>query len=262
MSDRELSVLRFIGRRLPRIPHASGIANRLLKPLYLRKRRAPVVCDVLGIQMELDPSEAVDGNLLFCPQLYDTAEIAYLQSALQDGDTFVDIGAHIGFYALMAARRMPRGTVVAIEASPFTYRTLERNVRLNDAPVIALQCGVSDRNETLALHLQERGNRGGNSFVAREGQGSTVAVPCRPLLDILRQVGVARVDGMKIDVEGFEDKVLRHFFTHAPRALWPRFIITEFYGGTHLELLAGLGYREERRTPTNRILSSDGSWST
>lgn len=263
MPDLELRVLRFLGHRLPPLPHASGIVNRVLKPLYLRKRRAPVVCDVLGMRMELDPAEAVDGNLIFCPQLYDAPEIAFLMSQLAAGDTFVDIGAHVGFYALMAAKRIRHGAVVAIEASPFTFAVLDKNIRLNTAPIAALQCGVSDREETLQLHLQERGNRGGNSFLARGGPANHVDVPCYPLVDLLRRAGLTRVTGMKIDVEGFEYKVLRHFFAHAPASLQPRFIITEFYAdlvgdttGDQIRLLTEFGYREVLRTPNNRILAS------
>ena len=118
MPDFELQVLRFVGHRLPPLPHASALVNRFLKPLYLRKRRAPLVCDVLGMRMELDPAEAVDGNLIFCPQLYDDVEIEYLLAHLDAADTFIDIGAHIGFYSLMAAKRIRQGTILAIEAAP------------------------------------------------------------------------------------------------------------------------------------------------
>lgn len=268
MPDRELQLLQFLGHRLPRVPHASGIANRILKPWYLRKPRPRVVCDVLGRRMELDPRESVDGNLVFCPQLYDRMEIAYMLGALGADDTFVDVGAHVGFYALMATRRVRNGRVVAIEASPETFAVLQRNIRMNNANVTALHCGASDRVETLQLHLQETGNRGGNSFLRRQGLGDRhVDVPCYPLADILARAGVTRVTGMKIDVEGFEFKILKAFFEQAPPALHPRFVITEYHPwlvggsettGDQIALLQSLGYREVRRAAYNRILSLDG----
>ncbi|PYO94571.1 MAG: hypothetical protein DMD62_04835 [Gemmatimonadetes bacterium] len=272
MPDRELRLLQFLGHRLPRMPHASGIANRILKPWYLRKRRARVVCDVLGLRMELDPRESVDGNLIFCPQLYDRIEIAYLLDHLGPDDTFVDIGAHVGFYALRATTRIRTGRVLAIEAAPETYATLQRNIRMNDANVTAVHCGVSDRVETLKLHLQETGNRGGNSFLLRQGLGEYgVEVPCYPLVEILRRNEVERVTGMKIDVEGFEHKILKAFFDQAPAPLRPRFVITEFHPwllggaettGDQIALLESLGYREVRRAAYNRIFSVDGSSAT
>src|SRR6266542_2789707 len=101
--DRELSVILEFTRRLPRLPHMSGVINRVVKPLYLRKRRAPVVAkSSFGITMELDPSECVDGWLLFCPQLYDRDEIRFVRRSLRPGDVFLDVGSNIGYYALAA----------------------------------------------------------------------------------------------------------------------------------------------------------------
>jgi len=96
--DPELRLLRFIGHSLPSIPHASGVVNRILKPFYLRKPRAVVQSDVMGLRMELDPTERWMGNLLFCPQLYDPVEVDFLMRHLDSTDAFVDVGAHIGFY--------------------------------------------------------------------------------------------------------------------------------------------------------------------
>src|SRR5437762_3698245 len=90
MSDLELELLRILGHSLPNVPHASGIVNRLLKPFYLRKRRPLVECDVLGMRMELDPADAIDGSLIFCPQLYDAKEIAFLMENLDSHDNFID----------------------------------------------------------------------------------------------------------------------------------------------------------------------------
>jgi FkbM family methyltransferase len=270
MPDLELEVIRFLGHSLPRVPHASGIVNRFLKHIYLRKPRPPLVCDVLGVQMALNPEEGVDANLIFCPQLYDYPEIAYLIAHLGPDDTFVDIGAHVGFYALMATKRICTGRVVAIEAAPQTFATLKRNIEMNDLPITALHCGVSDREETLELYLQGSGNCGGSSFMARPYGGHlggrSERVPCYPLLDVLSHAGVTRVTGMKLDIEGFEYKVLKHFFDHATPELWPEFVITEYFEawvadttGDQVRLLTDLGYHEVQRTKNNRILVRAGA---
>jgi FkbM family methyltransferase len=260
MRDLELDVIRFVGHRLPRLPRVSGIVNRVLKPLYLRRPRSPVVCDVMGMRMELDPAEAVDGNLLFCPQLYEWREITYLIENLGTDDNFVDVGAHIGLYSLMACTRIANGIVVAIEPTPSTFQVLRKNIRLNKLEIRAVNCGVSDKEEKLSLHLDRSGNRGGNSFVEHAG-GSTVDVPCFPLVDILRKEGVKTLRGMKIDVEGYEYKVLKHFFENAETTLYPTFIIAEFFEGRttrttgqHIELLETHGYIDVLRTRENRIL--------
>jgi FkbM family methyltransferase len=222
------------------------------------------------MQMELDPRESVDGNLVFCPHLYDRMEISYMRDHLGADATFVDIGANVGFYSLMAAKTIRTGRIIAIEPAPATYAVLQRNIALNTVAVTALQCGVSDRDETLELRLQETGNRGMSSFLPRIGaEARTVAVPCHSLLRILQEAHVESVAGLKIDVEGFEYKILKHFFDHAPRALYPQFVITEFHAwergdqitGNQIELLESVGYQEVRRAAYNRIFAAAGSWS-
>src|SRR5690348_14602654 len=95
--DRELAFVRGVGRRLPPLPHATALINRVLKPWYLRKERPQVVADVLGFRMRLNPAETTEGALLFYPHLYDRHEIAFLRGRLQDGDTFLDVGANVGY---------------------------------------------------------------------------------------------------------------------------------------------------------------------
>jgi len=258
---RELRALMFLSRRLPPIPRATGIVNRCLKPWYLRRERKNVVADVLGSRMLLSPAECVDGGLLFYPHLYDRQEIAFLRRTLRRGDVFLDIGSNIGFYALVASRLVgPAGRVVAIEADPVNFQRLAINLELNAAEnVVGLNYGVSDRAESLSLGLNTTGNRGGNSFL-REGDHS-ITVNCLPLADLVRDAGVERIRGAKLDIEGFEFRVLRQFFQDVETCLYPEFLIVERNetmiadaGGDVAKLLSEHGYRVASRHRENCIM--------
>jgi FkbM family methyltransferase len=260
IQDPELKMMMFVGRHLPDIPHATAVVNRLLKPIYLRKPREAAVADVLGLKMRLQPEQCVDGGLLFYPQLYDRYEIQFLREFLQPGDTFLDVGANIGFYSLQASQSVgASGRVLAIEADPFNYTKLSENIVMNNLDnVTALNVGVSDKHETLMLCNESAGNRGGNSFLLQTENG--VEVPCEPLLDILNAQKIHSVAAMKMDIEGFEFRVLTPFFAHAPRSLHPRIVITEFSpdyveraGGSTLELIQGNGYRLKHQAKENYI---------
>lgn len=239
---------------------AGTLAQAFLR-VYLRKPRAPVVADVLGSKMRLDPAEAVDRVILFYPQFQDHCEIDFLSRQLRPGDLFLDVGAHIGFYTLAASRRVgPDGLVLAFEADPRTHQGLLHNLQLNNRKnVRAYNLGVSDKQETLRLGVGSAGNKGAHSFLFNEGEG--IDVPCQPLLTLLQQNGITTVKGAKFDIEGYEYRVLSHFLANADRAMLPEFIITEFFpewveaaAGDAIALLKGHGYRVHTVTKANYIL--------
>lgn len=248
MMDTELKLWLQATRRLPRV-RGSGRVAGLAQRFYNRKPRERVRVGVLDFTMDLDPSECVDGALLFAPQLYDHREFELLRGLIRPGDTFLDAGANIGIYSLVASQFVgDAGQVIAIEASAENYGYLRTNCALSGAKnVRCVQVGLSDRNEKLRMACSFYGNKSGNSFLKESPIGEWVE--CRPLLDVLVAQGVERVDGAKFDIEGFEHKVLNPFFDTAPKSLWPRFLIFEHNvdlvaksGGDVRELLGSLGY--------------------
>ncbi|HMJ89701.1 MAG TPA: FkbM family methyltransferase, partial [Candidatus Acidoferrum sp.] len=221
--DKELKLWLQATRRLPRL-RGSGRLAGYIQRFYNRKPRERVRVPVLDFTMELDPSECVDGALLFAPQLYDRREFELLKSLIRPGDLFLDAGANIGIYSLVASRLVgPAGKVIAIEASAENFLFLLRNCELSEARnVHGVQVGLSDKRETLRMACSFYGNRSGNSFLKESPIGESVE--CRSLLEVLEAEGVQRIGGAKFDIEGFEFKVLSAFLKTAPRSLWPRFL--------------------------------------
>ena len=127
--DPELAMWMAMTRRLPRVRGAGRILD-LAKRVYTRKRRPPVVADVLGSRMVLDPGEFVDRSLLFGPQFYDRVERRLMRERLRPGDVFVDVGAHIGLYSLVAAQAVgPRGSSSPSRRTRRTTRDWSRTWR-------------------------------------------------------------------------------------------------------------------------------------
>lgn len=199
----------------------------------------PLDVTLWGLKLRLIPrGNATEGKLLFAPQLYDREEFALLESQLQPGSVFVDIGANAGAYTLWASSRVkPGGSVIAIEPDPEMQRRLEFNLRSNgiaDVRVCPVALGDREGEAELLISLRERGQNTLLRDEAARTRGARVAhkVRLRPLADVLRECGVARVDALKIDIEGHEPPVLAHFFDHAPRNLWPALAITEHKAST------------------------------
>jgi len=241
--DLELTLIRTVGRCLPPLPHATAIINRLLKPFYLRKPRAPVTATAWGLRMRLKPAEAVDGGILFYPHLYNRTEFAWLRAVLRPTDVFVDIGAYIGAFSLFAACRVTR--VIAIEPNPEAFSILKENIRLNNLAIEAINVAVSDQCEVLNLYFQREGNLGGSTFMHTGAE--SVAVVCKPLASL-----VDRCDVIKLDVEGMELKVLKPYLVdHRPRAI---ILETGRKMTPSLELCFSHGYERAGETYENTLL--------
>ncbi len=248
-----------VTRRLPAVRGSGRLAN-LLRRFYLRKPRKTVETKVLGFRMKLEPSECIDGGLLFYPRLYDRREVAYLRAHLRRGDVFIDAGANVGFYSLIASELVGReGRVLAIEADPYNHEKLLINLQLNDAQnVCAVNAGVSDRRENRRLGINTSGNRGGNSFLLERLTG--VKVECFPLTDLVKGHRFEIIHGAKFDIEGYEFRVLSQFFEEADPSLYPKFMIIErnpewarLAGGDVIELVRRKGYAVRWSSEMNYI---------
>jgi FkbM family methyltransferase len=182
-------------------------------------------------------------------------ELAMVLDHVREGEIFVDVGAHIGTFAIPIARKLgPRGKLLAIEGSPDTHALLERNVGTNGlTPHIQTICAIAGQG--LEQHLQrvEVGGNTGAGFFIPDAASACHAVDARWMICAH---GFARLDFLKIDVEGMESLVLRSV---APllEARRPKLYIEiaaeqlARFGATVAELdrfLRGFGYRFFRNT--------------
>lgn len=221
----------------------------VIERLYNRKKRPEIAADVFGTKMILEPTDCVERQILFSPQLYEWREISNLRKHLKAGDTFLDAGANVGFYSLIASEIVgEKGKIISVEADPYNASRLRRNLEINGAKNVCLMnVGLSDKAEILKLGLSGGNNRGGHSFLY--DSPNSVSVGCKPLADILRELAVSKIDGAKFDIEGFEFKVLQRFFKDSHSNLWPKFFLIEYTdryaeraGGNVLHLLRQHGY--------------------
>lgn len=194
-----------------------------------------------------------DSRLLLRPGSFDPVETDLLLQRAQPGFAFVDVGANCGFYAIRTAAA--GGRVVAVEPHPQMFRRLQFNAALNpECPVRLLQCAVGDRHGDIGLAEDFR-----NLGRTRIDDTGAIQAEIRPLLAILRDEGIERLDALKVDVEGFEDRVLAPFLKEAPEPLLPETIVAEHTWSGHWSedwrRTAGeRGYREWARTPTGNVI--------
>ena len=161
----------------------------------------PDSVQVQGHRMWLDDKDTLE---LATREVYEPMETALLVKELRKGDVFVDIGANIGYYTLIAARAVGEsGRVRAFEPDPANFKLLVRNVAANGySNADLMELAVSDREGDAKLYLNET-NRGDHRiYDAGEKRG---AVPIRTVtLDGYFKKLDKRVDFIKMDVQGAE----------------------------------------------------------
>lgn len=131
---------------------------------------------------------------------------------VKPGAMMVDAGANFGHFALVASRLAGKeGLIFAFEPDPKTFALLTENVALLDHPnVVAVAAGLADKPGELELR-EDAGNPGGHSFATENvrAAGKATRVPVHTLDEFLaRHAPGRRLDLLKIDVQGFEAKLI------------------------------------------------------
>lgn len=125
---------------------------------------------------------------------------------IRDGDTVIDIGAHIGTFTVYAAKLAGRGAVYSFEPHPENFRLLKKNVSLNGLKNVRLsRTGVSGGGGECALFTDEE-NTGGHSIYGKGGR--QLRIRCTTLSDILSSNSIDSCDFLKMDCEGAEYGIL------------------------------------------------------
>jgi FkbM family methyltransferase len=207
----------------------SKAAASLAKRLLWSSLCGPLDVTTWGLNMRLDPRRNVtEKRLLLSPSRFELEERLILQSRLKAGDSFVDVGANVGAYSMWVAALIGKsGVGVAIEPQPSVLSRLRANIALNpDFNITLFPCGAGPSVSKMSLSVGSS-NEGGASLATHEGGGERVEVAVRPLLDMVKEAGLTRIDALKIDIEGFEDQALIPFFRAADQSLWPKLLILE-----------------------------------
>jgi FkbM family methyltransferase len=237
-----------------------GAFRPMLSRLINRLRAGPVDVQYQGASFRFyHQASATERGALFNPD-YNLEELDFLRARTPIGGVFVDVGANVGTYAMVLARHVgASGKVIAIEPHPVTHARLAFNCgasHFTQVHLVAAAAGPSDGE----LMIETDGdNLGASHIVSGDRPGNALKVPSLRLQRILGEAGADRVDALKIDVEGFEDRVLTGFFKDAPQSLWPRAVVIEHLSRNEwledcIAAMRARGYVETGRTRSNTML--------
>jgi FkbM family methyltransferase len=181
---------------------------------------------------------------------------------------FLDVGANVGLYSLILAAyakaKKKDMRILAFEPDPTNRARLAFNIQASDANIQVLPYAVSDQDgegimgggETNRgeVRLQDNGDNSDKDV----DQPADQAVQIKTLYGVCEEQGLSRIDAMKVDIEGHDERALTAFFEQAPQSLWPLLLILETGRAettSLLELCTGHGYTITKRTGINSILT-------
>ena len=170
--------------------------------LLLAGQQAEVNCHPLpGLTIHLDPKQRIER--LMWAGAYERGLVKTLKSFLKPGMVFVDLGANIGYFSAIAAALVGNeGRVFAFEPSPALYARLRRNLSPFERAVVC-EFAASDTNGPVPLYLHPRESGWASLFPDHDARIGTRVDSIR-LDDWVQEVGLDRLDFIKLDIEGSE----------------------------------------------------------
>jgi FkbM family methyltransferase len=232
----------------------------MLSRLVNLLRAGPVDVQYQGASFRFyHQARATERGALFNPD-YNLEELDFLRAHTPSGGVFVDVGANVGTYAMVLARHVGQsGTVIAIEPHPLTQARLAFNNAASGFTQVILVAAAAGSCDGELMIETDGGNLGASHIVTGEPKGNAIKVPSLRLQRILGEALVSRIDALKIDVEGYEDRVLTGFFREAPPTLWPRAVVIEHLSRDEwledcIADMRARGYAETGKTRSNTLL--------
>jgi FkbM family methyltransferase len=164
------------------------------------------------------------GQALYLTRTYEPEETAALTRLVSAGSVVLDIGANIGYYTTLFAQRCAH--VYAIEPAPGNVRLLKHNTRQH-RNVTVIPTAISDREGTATLSLSDVNN--GDHQLLNDPSRDHISVPVTTVDALMRRHNIARIDLIKIDIQGAEVAAFRGMqrtLAQNPNAV----IVAEYWG--------------------------------
>lgn len=136
--------------------------------------------------------------------LHEFEDMAFLLHYLRPDDLFVDVGANVGSYTVLAGRGIG-AACLSIEPLPNAFAALRRNIAVNDMGGRVRAHNVGLAGQPVVLRFTSELDTVNHVLSEEENHANSVEVPVRTLDDV---VGDASPALLKIDVEGYETEVL------------------------------------------------------
>lgn len=253
---------RTVRRIVASSPRGRSRIARLISRRYPKAQIFNLVGPLARSAMYLDTSDPFQADIAY--GAYQASVIDTIFRVAEPGDVVLTAGAHLGYLALVLAQAVgPGGKVLAFEADPRMLELCRNNLELNCGETVRLvPVALGSRNGELEMSLSS--TAGQSSFAIGHHHLEYKRVAVRHGDEILEELGVTRLDGMVLDVEGWEMHVLAGLSKTLTNHL-PRWAVVECWdvalkaaGSSAEELLGELNRLGWETTAVDGGLGRDG----
>jgi FkbM family methyltransferase len=175
----------------------------------------PFTCKINGIYFEFDKSLGACMHNMYAAT-YEPHILSTLNHFLKPGDTFIDVGANIGYISALALSLVgKKGQVHSFEPVPEFFTRLEKLSLMNKKhKLFPNNFALGAKKDTAEVKVSNDGNIGWNTMVPglmseKESQKYTIDVPVLRLDEYIKDKNIKGISLIKIDTEGFEFPVLK-----------------------------------------------------
>jgi FkbM family methyltransferase len=235
-----------------------GKIKKILQLLCRKKHPIDIKYQTIKIRCVLGKNN-IENKLLLSSKVREREELALLKTYLRKGGIFIDIGANIGYYSLMATT-LGASKVLAFEPNETVRERFEFNIRSNNLEnkITCISAALGTIEGSLPLSVDSN-DLGAGTLIHNGTSNETTLVKVRRLDNVLKECSVNKIDALKIDVEGYEFEALSPLLT-VPSSLFPSLLIIEhahkdLWKEDIISLLIKKGYSVIGQNRANTFLS-------
>jgi FkbM family methyltransferase len=157
--------------------------------------------------MELDLKDLIQRSIYL--GTFEPFETRVVASFLSPGMTVIDVGANVGYYTALASSKVGfDGNVIAVEPAPRPFARLKDMIVKNHLTARAFNFGLGEKSGKEGIYQSPDSSNDTPTMVAHGGLSPMTTVEVRSLDDCLDDWRIRHVDLLKIDVEGWEPRVV------------------------------------------------------
>jgi FkbM family methyltransferase len=181
--------------------------NKILKHYYLKEKIKIIHTTFLNVEMLVRANE--DVGIAILANRFETAELEYIKNELKNDSVFIDIGSNTGVYSLLVASKSSDIKVHAFDPIKLNTSLLSSSIDINSFSNITVnETCVGDYDGTVEFSISSDSAYSSILDSGRKSELKKVNLPIVKLDTYAREMGLSKIDIVKIDVEGAEKLVI------------------------------------------------------